>query len=85
MKKGIVEYILEHCASALGVSIERVSSKNIRDYCFTGFTEDEFLSVRIGWKGVMIAAVGVAASAGNSLDRRPQSGAGTLPRVQNAA
>lgn len=47
MKKGIVDYILEHCSAALGVSADRLSSKNIRDYCYTGFTEDEFVSVRI--------------------------------------
>lgn len=45
MKKGIVDYILEHCAAALGVSPERITSKNLRDYCYMGFTEDEFLSV----------------------------------------
>ena len=45
MKSRIVEYILKHCARSLGVSVEDVTSVNIRDYCYTGFTEDEFISV----------------------------------------
>lgn len=45
MKSRIVEYILKHCARSLGVSVEDVTSVNIRDYCYTGFTEDEFISL----------------------------------------
>lgn len=45
MKQEIVSYLLTHCGKSYGISPERVSSRKLRDYCYAGFSKDEFISV----------------------------------------
>ena len=45
MKNEIVSYLLKHCAESYGISPERVTSRKLRDFCYAGFSKDEFLSV----------------------------------------
>ena len=45
MKNEIVMYLLKHCAESYGISPERVTSRKLRDFCFAGFSKDEFLSL----------------------------------------
>lgn len=45
MKQEIVSYLLTHCSKSYGITPERVSSRKLRDYCYVGFSKDEFISV----------------------------------------
>lgn len=45
IKTAVSAYVLQHCAESFGVAEEKLNSKQIRDYCFAGFSQDEFISV----------------------------------------
>ena len=45
IKEAVGEYVLQHCAESFGVSVEKLNRKQIRDYCYAGFNQDEFISV----------------------------------------
>lgn len=47
IKALIVGYVIQHCSSSRGVSNDKCTSRMIRDYCEAGFSEEEFLSVRV--------------------------------------
>ena len=45
IKEAVGEYVLQHCAESFGVSVEKLNSTQIRDSCYAGFNQDEFISV----------------------------------------
>ena len=47
IKEAVARYVISHCAESFGVSPERLSNKQVRDYCYAGFSQDEFLSVLV--------------------------------------
>lgn len=47
IKEAVARYVISHCAESFGVARERLSNKQVRDYCYAGFSQDEFLSVAI--------------------------------------
>ena len=47
IKEAVARYVISHCAESFGVARERLSNKQVRDYCYAGFSQDEFLSVTI--------------------------------------
>ncbi|KAK8801850.1 hypothetical protein WA588_006134 [Blastocystis sp. NMH] len=45
IKEAVARYVINHCAESFGVAPERLSNKQVRDYCYAGFSQDEFLSL----------------------------------------
>ena len=54
IKDAITKYVIEHCSSSLGVSPDRITSRQIRDYCYFGFSWEEFLSVGLRRKSHVV-------------------------------
>ena len=47
IKTEVSAYLIEQCAESYGVSMEKVSNEQIRDYCYAGMNRDEFTTVGI--------------------------------------
>ena len=80
MKNEIVLYLIKHCAESYGIPAEQVSSRKLRDYCYAGFSKDEFLSVCFITSSLValecVVSSGCDRSAGSSSAR------GNIPSVR---
>ena len=45
IKTEVSAYLIEQCAESFGVSTEKVSNEQIRNYCYAGMSRDEFTTV----------------------------------------